>query len=130
MGKYGEAAVKAVKLLGSGKVESPREAWEKVTIEIFGGKTSGQRKGCPRDAFLGLCEEGLVKGIPAANYTKSKKNKGYAIKAVQILKEKPELAYDQNELWIKVLEKADKVHNQQMDVVTALWNSKLLVTNI
>jgi hypothetical protein len=35
MTKYGEAAIKAVSLYQSGIVESPQEAWEKATIEIF-----------------------------------------------------------------------------------------------
>lgn len=51
-----------------------------------------KKKGCPRNAFLGLYEEGLVKGIPSGNYTRSKKNKEYAIKAVKILKGAPELS--------------------------------------
>lgn len=42
---------------------------------IFGESTS-QRKGCPKGVYLGLCEEGLVKGIPKGKYTKSKKIKG------------------------------------------------------
>jgi hypothetical protein len=46
---------------------------------------SAQKKGCPRGAFLGLCEEGLVKGIPAGNYTTSKDNKAYAVRAAELL---------------------------------------------
>ena len=34
-----------------------------------------------RGAFLGLCEEGLVKGIPAGKYSASKDNKQYAVRA-------------------------------------------------
>ena len=46
---------------------------------------SAQKKGCPRGAFLGLCEDGLVKGIPAGNYTVSKDNKAYAVRAAELL---------------------------------------------
>lgn len=36
MGKYGESAVKAVKLYTSRKAIAPRDAWEMATIELFG----------------------------------------------------------------------------------------------
>lgn len=126
MGNYGKAAVKAVELVESGYVKSPIEAWQKATIEIFGEGTS-QRKVCPRSTFLGLCEEGLIKGIPPDDYTKSKENKEYAIKAVQILREEPALSYDQISLWNRVIEDETKVYNQQMDVVTSLWNNDLII---
>jgi len=127
MGKYGEAAVKAVKLLVSGNVDRPKDAWEVATSEIFSKGTSSQRKGCPRNAFLGLCEEGKIKGIPPGNYTNSRKNKEYAIKAVQILQEIPALSSNPETLWNRVVERAYKAHNQQMDVVTQLWNNNLIV---
>lgn len=128
MGKYGDAAINAVKLLVSGTVDNPKEAWEIATSEIFGVGTTSQQKSCPQNAFLGLCEEGLVKKIPPGNYTKSKKNKEYAIKAVKILHDMPELKSNPNSLWNKVLETDYKVvPNQQMDVVTSLWGKKLIV---
>ena len=127
MGKYGEAAVKAVKLLASGNVDRPKDAWEVATIEIFGEGTSSQRKGCPRNTFLGLCEEGKIKGIPPGNYTNSRKNKEYAIKAVQILQEVPALSSNPETLWNRVVERDYKAHNQQMNVVTQLWNNNLIV---
>jgi len=39
-------------------------------------------KGCPRGAFLELCEAGMIKGIASGKYTRSKRNKEYAIDAV------------------------------------------------
>lgn len=126
MGSYGKAALKAVKLHTSGKAKSPSDAWEKATIKMFGQGTSSQKKGCPRNAFLGLCEEGLVKGIPSGNYTMSKKNKEYAIKAVKILQGAPKLSSNSKTLWNKVIKGGQKVHNQQMDIVIALWNNNLI----
>ncbi len=126
MGKYGKAAVKAVRLLVSGNIDRPRDAWEIATGGIFDEGTSSQRKGCPRNAFLGLCAEGKIKGIQTGDYTKSKKNKEYAIKAVQILQEIPALSFDPKALWNRVVESDYKVHNQQMDVVTSLWNNNLI----
>ena len=119
MGKYGQAAIMAVKLIKAGR--KPVEAWERATCQIFGEGTSMQRKGCPRGAFLGLCEEGLINGIPKGKYTRSKKNKSYAVKAVSILKNNQTKRYTEKTLWHEVTEKEDKAYNQQMDVVITLW---------
>nr|WP_313637966.1 hypothetical protein [Paenibacillus sp.] len=55
-------------------------------------------------------------------------NKTYAIQAVELLKANPELAKDKNELWRKVIKGVKKQHNSQMDVVLALWNNNLIVS--
>ncbi len=49
MNKYGQAAIKAAELIKLGN--SPIEAWEKATIEIFGVSTS-QKKGVLNLLFL------------------------------------------------------------------------------
>jgi hypothetical protein len=46
-----------------------------ATKEIFGEGTWGQIKGCPKNTFLGLCEEGIVKGVNKGNYLIRKKIK-------------------------------------------------------
>jgi hypothetical protein len=128
MGKYGQAAVKAVALLNTKTFNLPIEAWNQATIEIFGEGTSSQAKGCPRSAFIGLCEEGLVKGVDAGKYAlKSTKNKDYAIKAINLIKKEPSLTNDMNQLWNQVNAGDSKVHNSQMDVVVTLWKNNLLV---
>lgn len=99
MSKYGIAAVKTVELIRSYNKYSPREAWDIVTTVMFGYKSPSQKKGCPRNAFLGLCEEGIVKGVYPGEYTNSIKNKKYALKALDILKENPELVEDPKRLW-------------------------------
>ena len=51
-------------------------------MKMFGEATTAQIKGCPKNAFLGLCEEGLVVDIEKGYYTErstSHKNKDYAI---------------------------------------------------
>lgn len=126
MGKYGTAAVEAVRLYANGLAESPRDAWERSTARIFGSGTSPQCKGCPRNAFLGLCEEGLVKGIEPGNYTRSQANKRYAVSAVTVLRQRPSLSNDLNGLWTAVSKGESKKHNAQMDVVIALWNNGLI----
>jgi len=124
MGKYGNAAIEAVRLVRSGSVKSPINAWERATSEIFGEGTSSQDKGCPRGAFLGICEEGIIPGIPAGKYTRSIKNKGYALKAIRLLEEEPNLT--QTELWRKVVENKGTKHNGQMDVVVSLFKNGLI----
>lgn len=131
MGNYGKAAVKAVKLIATGKRKTPRDAWNASTRALFPKSSSSQKKSCPRDAFLGLCESGLVQGIPTGNYTQSQANKSYAVAAVQLLKSKPSLiALDNTGLWKRVMKDLKKprtkTHNQQMDVVRALYPHHLL----
>jgi hypothetical protein len=128
MGKYGQAAIDAVSRLNTNSLVTPRDAWNQATIEIFGKGTSSQLKGCPRSAFLGLCEEGYIKGVAPGNYhLKSTKNKEYGIKAVALIKKDPSLVHDVNQLWDKVVEGEGKAHNSQMDIVVTLWNNRLLV---
>ena len=121
---YGLAAIKAAK-----EGENAIEVWEKAVKELFKSKDS-QDKPCPRNAFLGLCEAGCVKGIEVGLYFKRAKpnfNKQYAINAVKTLKEYPNLS--RKELWIKVkvnLDLGNKTHNSQMDVVLALWDEGLI----
>ena len=126
MNKYGQAAVEAVKLIHNQEVSSPVEAWEMTTSQIFSRGTSSQKKGCPRNAFLGLCEDGLVKGVQPGKYTTSKKNKQYAIDAVEILREQPGLVGDPASLWKIVMRGDSKIANYQMEIVTALWAKGLI----
>lgn len=125
MGGFGSAAKRAVELYTAGLVETPREAWNRAVVEEFGNITITHKKGCPRCAFLGLCEEGLVKGVPRGFYTTSEKNKEYAIQGVEILRENPSLSSDPMALWDAVLGERSISYNDQMHVVTALWNEGL-----
>ena len=127
-GKYGRAAVLAVELYRTGKANSPEEAWEQAVATIFPDSPSSQEKGCPKGAFLGLCQEGYVVGIDRGDYTTSQDNRRYAIKAVDLLRSDDELADDKGRLWSQVMdvEGTEKRHNSQMDVVTSLWNERLI----
>ncbi len=120
MNIYAQTAMSAVSMVQNGTSSNPIEAWEKSTAIIIREGNLSQKKGCPKGAFLGLCEEGLIKCIPPGNYCSSEKNKGYAVKAVKLLKENPNLLYDKNLLWNTVVDEY-KHHNSQMDIVIALW---------
>ena len=126
MNKYGQSAINAVDLMETKQANTPKIAWEMATINIFGIGTSSQSKGCPRNAFLALCETGKVKGIQSGVFTSSKKNKSYAIKALDLLVINPSLSNDLRHLWSKVQNGIDKKHNSQMDVVVALWSKGLI----
>ena len=128
MKKYGTAAEQAARLLGRSPSLSPREAWERATIAVFGEGTSLQVKGCPRGAFLGLCSAGLVRGVAPGRYSSSVKNAQYAVDAVDVLRRRPELVNDPDRLWTLIpKDDPNKVSNSQMDVVCALWSGGLIV---
>jgi hypothetical protein len=126
MSKYGDAAIKATRFLLTGQSNSPPEAWSSAVRGIFPESISSQQKGCPKTTYLGLCEEGLIKGVPPGKYTRSSKNKCYAIDAVKLLKQEPTLADDQEMLWSKVVKGERKNPNNQMDVVILLWKKDLI----
>lgn len=126
MNGYGKAALKAVELYANRQATSPEDAWSEATAKIFDRGTSSQKKGCPRETFLGLCQKGLIKGIPRGSYTRSKKNMQYGVDAVDILKRNPSLAADPKTLWKQVLRGKSKIPNHQMNVVVSLWSKGLI----
>ena len=123
--KYGKAAKEAALLRGN-----PIKSWQIVVNDIFDSE-SAKIKSCPKNAFLGLCEAGLVKGIKSDSYFKTNKpnlNKQYAITAVNLLTGDSNLS--KKDLWDKVREKlnlGEKIHNSQMDVALALWENGLII---
>lgn len=125
--KYGICAIKAINL--NKEIDNPEKSWKRAAKNTLPTKST-QEKPCPKNAFLGLCEDGFVIGIEAGSYFKRVKpnvNKGYAVTAVKILRNIPALS--SKELWNKVkkeLNLGGKRHNSQMDVVLALWNNDLI----
>jgi hypothetical protein len=69
---------------------------------------------------------GLVKGVPPGPYTDSERNRQYALDAVALLRRQPSLAGNASLLWSAVMRGREKEHNQQMDVVIALWKAGLI----
>lgn len=122
--KYGLTAIKTLEIYKD--AESLRESWFSAVAELFESESS-QKKGCPRSTFLGLCEEGLIKGISKGEYgSNSTKNKTHAIEAVAFLKENNTEVISTKELWSR-LNINGKSHNSQMDVVLALWYNDLIL---
>lgn len=122
--KYGLTAIKTLEIYKD--AESLRESWFSAVAELFESESS-QKKGCPRSTFLGLCVEGLIKGISKGEYgSNSTKNKTHAIEAVAFLKENNTEVISTKELWSR-LNINGKSHNSQMDVVLALWYNDLIL---
>jgi hypothetical protein len=124
--KYGEAALMAAGQASSAG-SNPAAQWDNAMLRLYPTSQTARKKGCPRGAFLVLCEEGLVKGIPAGKYTASQDNKAYAVRAAALLTEGKQ-SWSVNGLWRAVSNDPEKAHNQQMDVVMALWKNDLIVT--
>jgi hypothetical protein len=74
---------------------------------------------CPKGAFLGLCEEGLLRDIPARRSTRSVKSRGFALKAIELLRTDHTLANERAELEHRVF--GDRTPNDEVAVVLALW---------
>jgi hypothetical protein len=98
---FEHVTIDAVENIIVGKM-TPREAWEYAAEKNFIAGSSNIDKGCPKNAFLGLREEGLVKGVPAGKYTRSDRNKQYPINAVELLKRRKVLPRAKD-VWIDVL---------------------------
>ncbi len=126
--KYGEAAIMAARGSSAASVD-PVVRWEGAMERLYPTSPTARKKVCPRGAFLGLCEEGLVKGIPVGRYTASKDNKGYAVRAAVLLREGTQ-SWSTNSLWRSVTNDPEKTHKSQMDVVLALWKNDLIVRKV
>lgn len=118
---YGRVAILAAILCREGT--PPDDAWRTAAAQVFPDAPESRKKSCPRDAFLGLAEEGLIAGVSAGSYTRSRKNKRYALDALAALEADRTLVTSRRRLWWKVMQDQDKQHNGQMDVVLALWGN-------
>ncbi|GBF76144.1 hypothetical protein PA598K_04592 [Paenibacillus sp. 598K] len=130
MDKYSKSALNAVRYMQSNRTESPVEAWYIATGEQFGEGSWGQAKGCPRTAFLGICEEGLVKGVKPGRYNKRPHslNKQYALHAIALFKQDASNIQRSNkELWSLVTRGKNIQSNYQVEMVKALWAENLIV---
>lgn len=126
MSHYGDAAVHAARACQTQRVVDPLAAWEDA-VQIHLPTEAGRKKSCPKSAFLGLCGEGLVKGVPKGSYSRSELNREYAIRAVRFLAKQPALADRPQDLWEAMMGGVKKRPNSQMEVVTALWRGGLIL---
>ena len=123
--RYGEAALMAARQ-GASAGTTPLACWESALEKLYPTSPVARKMGGPRGAFLGLCEEGLVKDVPPGDYSSSKDNKAYAVRAVALLTA-AEQHWSKSALWHEVTGGVEKQENGQIDVVLALWNNDLIV---
>ena len=122
---YGDIAVKAAESYS--KYEDMEQAWTEISAS-FPIKESIRKKGCPKNAFLGLCRAGLVKGInPEKVKTKHSKNGEHAVAAVSLLKNDPEWANQKKSVFWREIVGNEKKYNSQLHVVLALWEKGLII---
>ena len=122
--RYGEAALIAVRMETYGKAVTARERWDEAVKQVYPTTPIGQKKAGPRQAFVGLCGTGLVKGISGAE-GKVSPNGQYAVEAVKLLAAGTHTTVSQ--LWAAVTKGEAGEHASQMDVVLALWKNGLIV---
>jgi hypothetical protein len=126
MGKYGLAAIHAARESAKRKFASPVAEWKRAVASVFPSSRPSQTKSCPMSAFLGLCENGEIEGIPPGRFTQSRRNKAYALRAVEILRKDAKLAAHKRMLWKLAIGTRQIKENDQMDVVISLWRSGLI----
>ena len=84
MNLYGKTAVKAVELFAY--THDIKKAWTEA-VQEFTNSYSARVKGCPKNAFFGLCYAGKIKGISIQTpQERESKNAEYAILAIHLLK--------------------------------------------
>jgi hypothetical protein len=123
--RYGQAAILAAQQASNGA--NPEALWEDALEKLYPTSPVARKKNGPRGAFLGLCEEGLVKGISTGSYTNPTDNKAYAVRAVALLAEGTQ-HWSKSALWQAATEGVEKPESGQIDVVLALWNNGLIVS--
>ena len=126
MNLYGKTAVKAVELFAY--THDIKKAWTEA-VQEFTNSHSARVKGCPKNTFFGLCYAGQIRGISIQPpQGKKSKNAEYAILAIHLLKKDMSWANKKAELWAEIQKiiGEEKKHNNQLDVVIALWNEGLI----
>jgi hypothetical protein len=126
--RYGEAALMAARQGNMTEVD-PVARWQAAMERLYPTSPIARKKGAPRGAFLGLCEQGLVKGIPVGNYSATKLNKDYAVRAAELLLAGA-LNPSRSTLWRAVVGDSSTEENGQMDVVLALWKNNLILRSL
>jgi hypothetical protein len=115
-------AVHATKRFLASESPSVRMAWDSA-VRQHSDSPSSQEKGCPRDAFLVLCEAGLVKSVPPGNHGAPRENVNgrYAVDAYHLLKANPKFASDTKALWNANPDRTATHGNGQLDVLLMMY---------
>jgi len=120
MNKYAKAALMVATDCAGKTSPDIRTAWD-AAISVL----DAYDEQCPKIAFIGLCSEGMIKGIPANSYglKRETKNKRYAVDAARLLLAGHDM--DLSSLWEKVTDEKI-VHHGQISIVISLYKAELL----
>lgn len=133
MGQYGEAAVRAVRFLHDlASSISTEDKWKEAIEDAWkealkNKKPSIREKNCPKRTFIALCESGIVVDVPPGKYNKrptTEQIRQENLTAINRLVVEPDLAKYPRSLWEKTGH--TEKHNDEMDVITALWLNDLI----
>jgi hypothetical protein len=96
---------------------------------LFPDENEAQRRNalkhtCPKGAFLGLCERGLVRDIPPGEYTRSVSSSEIAFAALQQLRADPSPIDEKAKLSKRVY--GERTPNDEVEVVLSLWKHELI----
>lgn len=105
----------------------PGKAWDEAAKRIFNNSPSKAKNGYPRTTFLGLCEAGYVKGIPAGEYAdRAGVGKEHGVRMVELLREDDDYEDDPEILFTDATDGKVLKDHGQLDVVFGLWNHGLV----
>jgi len=139
---YGEIAIRAATKLRRRTVWTyAADEWDDATrsedLRSSYARSSLDKK-CPRGAFIGLCQAGLIEGVKGdegdnSSIAKLGLNGGYAVEAVKRLRSDPIFLQQKNGkrlLWGEITnsdpDNPEPVRNGQLDVVFDLWKRGLI----
>lgn len=129
-GIFGNVALETYKLIIDGELDY-KLAWN-ITIVKHTNSKETQIKNCPKNIFLDLCYDGYLKNISPNKHFALSKNIKYAKESIEKLNMGKVNYTNPLELW-KNLKSTHDIstnvtisYNQQMHVVMALWNDKLI----
>lgn len=126
MGQFGNAASKAAGMLRAGSLKDPAAAWDRAVSEVT-ESDSCRTKRCPKTAFLVLCSDGKVRGVPSGIYVPGGAPR-YALNGASALAADASLEkLSPSALWEVVRPpRGPRAENGRMDVVLGLYRSGLL----
>jgi uncharacterized protein DUF6979 len=127
MTKYGEAAVMAARAADQSGI-APARAWTDAVSVLYANSEWGRKKSCPKHAFLGLCEAGVIRGVPPGQYAahRSGSNKEFTMRALEAVRQDPALLLQKSRLWEIATDGSGVGENGQLGVLESLRSAGLL----
>ena len=122
---YGRAAITAAQTLEKGTSSNPESAWKRAIAQETKSSES-RRKGCPRGAFLELCNAGVIRGCEGRPSILRGSNAEYAVRMLEAIRADESVLGDKEKLWRLAVGKGKKKENGQLDVVDSLWREGLI----